>query len=98
MYDMKKFFWDEPYLYQSCADVHFRHCVPEMEMLCVLEAFHSSSMGGHDSGIWTTHKICAVGIIGQPLLKMLMTLPSYVIGVRYMEEFWRGESSLYIPF
>ena len=28
MYDVKKLFWDEPYLYRSCADRLIRRCVP----------------------------------------------------------------------
>ena len=51
MYDMKKFFWDEPYLYRSCADGLIRRCVPECEMLSVLEECHSSPVEGHHSGI-----------------------------------------------
>ena len=27
MYDVKKFFWDEPYLYRSCDDGLIRRCV-----------------------------------------------------------------------
>ena len=61
MYDLKKFFWDEPYLYRSCADRLIRRCVPECEMLSVLEACHSSPVGGHHSGIRTAHKILQCG-------------------------------------
>ena len=61
MYDVKKFFWDEPYLYGSCADRLIRRCVPECEMLSVLEACHSSPVGGHHSGIRTAHKILQCG-------------------------------------
>ena len=61
MYGVKKFFWDERYLYRSCADGLIRHCVPECEMLSVLEACHSSPVGGHHSGIWTAHKILQCG-------------------------------------
>ena len=61
MYDVKKFFWDEPYLYRSCADGLIRRCVPEYEMLSVLEACHSSPVGGHHSGIRTAHKILQCG-------------------------------------
>ena len=61
MYDVKKFFWDEPYLYRSCADGLIRCCVPECEMLSVLEACHSSPVGGHHSGIQTAHKILQCG-------------------------------------
>ena len=61
MYDVKKFIWDEPYLYRSCADRLIRRCVPECEMLSVLEACHSSPVGGHHSGIRTAHKILQCG-------------------------------------
>ena len=61
MYDVKKFFWDEPYLYRSCADGLIRRCVPECEMLSVLEACHSSPVGGHHSDIRTSHKILQCG-------------------------------------
>ena len=61
MYDVKKFFWDEPYLYRSCADGLIRRCVPECEILSVLEACHSSPVGGHHSGIRTSHKILKCG-------------------------------------
>ena len=45
MHDVEKFFWDEPYLYRSCTDRLIRCCVPEVEMLSVLEACHSSHIG-----------------------------------------------------
>ena len=61
MHDVKKFFWDEPYLYRSCADGIIRRCVPEVEMLSVLEACHSSPVGGHHCGIQTAHKILQCG-------------------------------------
>ena len=61
MPDAQKFFWNEPYLYKSCADGLIRPCVSVVEMLSVLEAFHSLSVGGHHSGIRTTHKILQCG-------------------------------------
>ena len=57
MHDVKNFFWDEPYLYWSCADRIIRHCVPEVDMLSDLEACHFSPVGGHHSGIRTAHNI-----------------------------------------
>ena len=61
MYDVKKFFWNEAYLYRSCADGLIRRCVPEVVMLSVLEECHSSPVGGHHSGIRTAHKILKCG-------------------------------------
>ena len=61
MHDVKKFFWDDPYLYRSCVDGLIRRRVPEVEMLSVLEACHSSHVDRHHSGIQTAHKILQCG-------------------------------------
>ena len=39
----------------------YRRCVRECEMLSVLEACHSSPVGGHHNGIRTAHKILKCG-------------------------------------
>ena len=61
MHDVKKFFWDEPYFYRNCANGLIHQCVPEVEMLSILEACHFLPVGGHHSGIRTTHKIFQCG-------------------------------------
>ena len=62
----KKFKYDiiRRMIYRSCADGLIRRCVPECEMLSVLEACHSSPVGGHHSAIRTAHKILQCGYIG----------------------------------
>ena len=57
MHDVKKFFWDEPYLCRSFADDLIYGCVQEVEMLCVLEACYFSPVGGLHTCIQTAHKI-----------------------------------------
>ena len=47
MHDEKNFFLDKLYLYRSCADGIIHRCVPEVEMLSVSEACHSSPVGGN---------------------------------------------------
>ena len=47
MHDVKMFFGDESNLYWSCVDGLICWCVPEVEMLSVLEACHFSRVGGH---------------------------------------------------
>ena len=61
MHDVQKFFWDEQYLYRSYADWIIWGCVPEVDMLSVLEACHSSPVRGHHSCIRTSHKILQCG-------------------------------------
>ena len=66
MHDLQKSFWDEPYLYRSCADGLIFCCVPIVEMLSVLEACHSSHVGGHHSGIRTAHNVVWVLLDNNP--------------------------------
>ncbi|TMW95515.1 hypothetical protein EJD97_008725 [Solanum chilense] len=77
MDDVKKFFWEEPYLYQSCTNGIIRHYVTEVEILSVLEVCHSSPVGGHNSCIRTAQRSFSVGIIGQAFTKMIIISPSH---------------------
>ncbi|XP_049382870.1 uncharacterized protein LOC125847254 [Solanum stenotomum] len=56
-----KYFWDEPYLYRVCTDNIIRRCIPEVEMLHILEACHSSPVGGHHGGARTAQKVLQCG-------------------------------------
>ncbi|XP_015084260.1 uncharacterized protein LOC107027676 [Solanum pennellii] len=53
--------------YLSSVDGMIRRCVPEAEMLSVLEACHSSPVGGNHSGIRTAHKILQCGYYWQTI-------------------------------
>ena len=61
MHDMKNFYWDELYLYESYNDGLICRCLPQVEMLSVLEACHSSAVVGNHSGFRTAHKILKCG-------------------------------------
>ncbi|XP_069151915.1 uncharacterized protein [Solanum lycopersicum] len=61
MHDVKKFFWDEPYIYQSSVGGIIRLCVHEVKLLSVLEECHSLPVGGQHSGICIAHKILQCG-------------------------------------
>ena len=64
MHDVKKFFWDEPYLYRSCDDGRICRCLPEVEMLSVLEACFSSPVMGIIVVSGLPIRSCNVGTIG----------------------------------
>ena len=93
MHDVKKFYWDEPYLYRSCADEHICQCVSEVEMLSILQACRSLPVGRHHSGIWTAHKILQCGYYWPTIHQMLMSFPRHVIGAKEIEAFLRGKNS-----
>ncbi|XP_015164084.1 uncharacterized protein [Solanum tuberosum] len=50
LFDVKKYFWDEPYLFRECADHIIRRCVPEEEAIKILHACQASPVGGHHGG------------------------------------------------
>ncbi|XP_047256113.1 uncharacterized protein LOC124888868 [Capsicum annuum] len=57
LHDVTHYFSDEPYLFRRCADGIIRHCVPEVEVLCILETCHASPVGGHYAGDHTAQKV-----------------------------------------
>ncbi|GJR19078.1 reverse transcriptase domain-containing protein [Tanacetum coccineum] len=47
--DIKHYFWDDPYFFQTCADQIIRRCVFGQEALEILKACHEGPTGGHHS-------------------------------------------------
>ena len=94
IHDVKKIFWDKPYFYSSCADGIIRCCVPEFEMLSVLEACDSSPIGGIIVVFELITRSCNVATIGQPSTKMLMSSPRHVIDAKEMFVFRESQSSI----
>jgi len=84
MHDVKKLCMDEHYLYHSCVDGLICRCVPEVDMISILEGCHSSFVGWHHSCIRTAIKILQCGY-GHQLTISLMSSPSYFIGANEME-------------
>lgn len=61
LFDVKKYFWVEQYLFRECKDYIIRICVSEEEFNKILHACHSSPVGGHHDGVRTTAKILQSG-------------------------------------
>jgi len=59
--DVKKYFFDEPYLFQECADHIIRRCVPEVEVNAILDVWHASPDAGHHRGVRTSAKVLQSG-------------------------------------
>ncbi|CAA7019733.1 unnamed protein product [Microthlaspi erraticum] len=59
--DVRRYFWDEPYLYKHCSDGMFRRCIPEEEVPGVLFACHGSDYAGHFATNKTVAKILQAG-------------------------------------
>nr|GEZ79004.1 reverse transcriptase domain-containing protein [Tanacetum cinerariifolium] len=54
--DVKHYFWDDPYLFKTCADQVIRRCVAGQEAVNILTACHSRPTGGHYGANYTAKK------------------------------------------
>nr|GEZ68181.1 reverse transcriptase domain-containing protein [Tanacetum cinerariifolium] len=50
--DARHYFWDDPYLFRTCADQIIRRCVAGKEAIDILNACHNGSTGGHYGFYW----------------------------------------------
>nr|GEX62482.1 reverse transcriptase domain-containing protein [Tanacetum cinerariifolium] len=54
--DVKHYFWDDPFLFNLCADQVIRRCVSGQEAFDILKACHSGPTGGHYGANYTAKK------------------------------------------
>nr|GEU54832.1 reverse transcriptase domain-containing protein [Tanacetum cinerariifolium] len=55
--DVKHYFWDDPYLFKTCADQVIRRCVAGQEVVDILTTCHSGPIGGHNGANYTAKKV-----------------------------------------
>ncbi|GJY95814.1 reverse transcriptase domain-containing protein [Tanacetum coccineum] len=67
--DIKHYFWDDPYLFHTCADQIIRRCVFGQEALEILKACHEGPTGGHHSANITAQKVFDAGFFWPTIYK-----------------------------
>nr|GEX38748.1 reverse transcriptase domain-containing protein [Tanacetum cinerariifolium] len=55
--DVKKYFWNDPFLFKICVDQVIRRCVHGQEAVKILKACHNGPTGGHHSPNYTAKKM-----------------------------------------
>nr|GEV70479.1 reverse transcriptase domain-containing protein [Tanacetum cinerariifolium] len=55
--DARHYFWDDPYLFRTCADQIIRRYVAGKEAIDILNACHSGPTGGHYEANYTAKKV-----------------------------------------
>nr|GFA56047.1 reverse transcriptase domain-containing protein [Tanacetum cinerariifolium] len=55
--DARHYFWDDPYLFRTCADQIIRRCVAGKEAIDIINACHSGPTGGHYGASYTANKV-----------------------------------------
>ncbi|GJR68610.1 reverse transcriptase domain-containing protein [Tanacetum coccineum] len=67
--DVKHYFWDDPYLFRTCADQIIRRCVHGQEAIDILKACHEGPTGGHHSANITARKVFDAGFYWPTIYK-----------------------------
>nr|GFA49113.1 retrovirus-related Pol polyprotein from transposon 17.6 [Tanacetum cinerariifolium] len=67
--DARHYFWDDPYLFRTCADQIIQRCVAGKEAIDILNACHSGPIGGHYGANYTTKKVFNSGFYWPSIYK-----------------------------
>nr|GEY38728.1 reverse transcriptase domain-containing protein [Tanacetum cinerariifolium] len=67
--DARHYFWDDPYLFRTCADQIIRRCVAGKKAIDILNACHSGPTGGHYGASYTTKKVFDSGFYWPSIYK-----------------------------
>nr|GEV91790.1 reverse transcriptase domain-containing protein [Tanacetum cinerariifolium] len=79
--DVKHYFWDDPYLFQICADQIIRRCVHGQKAFEILKACHEGPTGGHYGANLTAKK-------RQGKISQKDEMPQYTIQVCEIFDIW----------
>ncbi|GJV42859.1 reverse transcriptase domain-containing protein [Tanacetum coccineum] len=72
--DVKHYFWDDPYLFCTCADQIIRRCVHGHEALEILKACHEGPTRGHHSANLTAQKVFDAGFFWSTMYRDTHTM------------------------
>nr|GFA03485.1 reverse transcriptase domain-containing protein [Tanacetum cinerariifolium] len=67
--DARHYFWDDPYLFRTCANQIIRRCVAGKEAIDILNACHSGPTGGHYGANYTAKKVFNSGFYWHTIYK-----------------------------
>ncbi|XP_075083759.1 uncharacterized protein LOC142167782 [Nicotiana tabacum] len=59
--ECRQYYWEEPFLFQICADNIIRHCVLKDEVMQIVKACHDSPVVGHHGGNRIAAKVLECG-------------------------------------
>nr|GEY53044.1 DNA-directed DNA polymerase [Tanacetum cinerariifolium] len=72
--DVKRYFWDDPFLFKICADQVIRRCVHGHEAIDILKACHYGPTGGHYGLNYTAKKVFNLGFYWPTIYRVAQDL------------------------
>nr|GEZ46461.1 DNA-directed DNA polymerase [Tanacetum cinerariifolium] len=95
--DVKRYFWDDPFLFKICADQVIRRCVYGQKAIDILKACHNGPTGGHHGPNYTDKKVLDSVFIGSQSIVMRTTWSNLLTLVNIRERFRNEMKCLKIP-
>ncbi|GJQ94093.1 reverse transcriptase domain-containing protein [Tanacetum coccineum] len=92
--DVKYYFWDDPYLFHTCADQIIQRCVHGQEAFEILKACHEGPTGGHHSANLTAQKVFDADEMPQNAIQVCEIFD--VWGINFMGPFPSSRGNKYI--
>nr|GFB45918.1 reverse transcriptase domain-containing protein [Tanacetum cinerariifolium] len=92
--DARHYFWDDPYLFRTCADQSIRRCVAGKEVIDILNACHSGPTGGHYGANYTAKKVFDSDEMPQNFIQIYEIFN--VWGIDFMGPFSSSKGNKYI--
>nr|GFA95217.1 reverse transcriptase domain-containing protein [Tanacetum cinerariifolium] len=89
--DARHYFWDDPYLFRTCADQIIRRCIAGKEAIDILNACHSGPTGGHYGASYTTKKVFDSGFYWPSIYKDAFELVKHCDSYANAKEKFRKE-------
>nr|GEZ94174.1 reverse transcriptase domain-containing protein [Tanacetum cinerariifolium] len=92
--DVRHYFWDDLYLFRTCADQIIRRCVAGKEAIDILNACHSGPTGGHYEANYTAKKV-----FDSEHQRLLSTIEELTSAMTDSQESWQSTESpiVYLP-
>ncbi|GJW80477.1 reverse transcriptase domain-containing protein, partial [Tanacetum coccineum] len=73
-FDLKNYFWEDPYIFKVCSDGMSRCCVAGLETHTILDQCHHGPIGGHYGPSTIAKKVLDLGFYWPTIIKEAHTL------------------------
>nr|GEZ13346.1 reverse transcriptase domain-containing protein [Tanacetum cinerariifolium] len=91
--DARHYFWDDLYLFRTCADQIIRRCMADKEAIDILNACHSGPTGGHYGANYTAKKVFDSGFYWPSIYKDAFELMKHCDSCQRQGKVWKKDET-----
>ncbi|KAL5549093.1 hypothetical protein UlMin_004324 [Ulmus minor] len=84
--EVKKFFWDDPYLFKYCPDQIIRRCIPESEQQSLFDVWGIDFMGPFPNSFGNLYILVAVDYVSKWVEAIACKMNDHKVVVKFLKE------------